>query len=122
MKKLIISVEDVKNELDLDLTSELGEQAKQVDKWLMRVQRTILNYIAQFAYGGMRQVENLLQCSENVAVVREAIIEQIDFISSNNFVQTDKILNVGGQSVEPTIAPLAHQILANAGLLYAGAR
>lgn len=121
MDKLLITVEDVKNELGISLASELELQPKQVDKWLMRQQRTILNHIARYAFGGMAQVERMLERDENVKIVREAIIEHIDYLADNNFVQPNKVMNVNGaQSVEPTIAPLAHQLLLNAGLLYTG--
>lgn len=123
MDQLLITVEDVKNELDLDIASELGMQPKQVEKWLARVQRTIISHIARYVYGGIEQVDCLLQRERNVKVVREAIIEQIDYLATNNFVQADKVMNTGAAQVaEPVIAPLAHQILLNAGLLYTGAR
>lgn len=122
MENLLVTIEDVKNELDVDLQNSLGKQPKYVDKWIARVQRTILNHIARYAYGGMARVEELLQNQCNVRVVQQAIIEQIDYLASNNFVQPDKVMNTGaGQVAEPVIAPLAHQILLNAGLLYAGA-
>lgn len=122
MDQLLITVEDVKNELGISLAAELDMQPKQVDKWIMRQQRTILNHIARHAYRGMEQVKRMLERDENVKVIREAIIEHIDYLADNNFVQPNKVMNVSGQqSVEPTIAPLAHQILLNAGLLYTGA-
>lgn len=121
MEKLIVTVEDVKNELDLDLGAELGLKPQFIDKWLKRVQRTILNHMARYAYDGMSQVQSLLACQHNVDVVKEAIIEQIDYLATNNFVQADKIMSTNGQFAEPVIAPLAHQVLLNAGLLYAGA-
>lgn len=122
MDKLLITVEDVKNELDIDLAIELGKQPKQVNRWILRQQRTILNHVARYAYGGMRQVERMLQCEDNVNVVREAIIEQIDYLHTNNFVEPNRVMNVSGQeAAEPVIAPLAHQVLLNSGLLYTGA-
>ncbi len=122
MEQLFVTVEDVKNELDISLAEELQLQPKQVDRWLMRVQRTILNHIARYAYGGMEKVRRLIRFEKNLEVVREAIIEQIDYLATNNFVQADKVMNTGGgQLAEPVIAPLAHQVLLNAGLLYTGA-
>ena len=50
-------------------------------------------------------------------VVRKALIEQIGYVVRNNFVQADLVMNLDGQAVAPTIAPLAHQMLLNAGLL-----
>lgn len=122
MEQLLITIEDVKNELDISLADELGMQPKQVDRWLARVQRTVINHIARYAYSGITQAERLLQNERNKAVVRQAIIEQIDYLATNNFVQADKVMNTSGQVAEPVIAPLAHQLLLNAGLLYTGAR
>lgn len=122
MEQLLITVEDVKNELDISLADELGMQPKQVNRWLSRVQRTIVNHIARYAYGGIKQAERMLQNERNRTVVRQAIIEQIDYLATNNFVQADKVMNTSGQIAEPIIAPLAHQLLLNAGLLYTGAR
>lgn len=122
MEELIVTVEDVKNELDISLADELGMQPRQVDRWLARVQRVIINHMARYAYGGIERIKRILAHDRNVKYVYQAIIEQIDYIATNNFVQPDKVMNVNGQqSVEPIIAPLAHQILLNAGLLYTGA-
>lgn len=121
MEKLIVTVEDVKNELDIDLGAELGLKPQFINRWLKRIQRTILNHIAKYAYNGMSQVERMLCNPRNVEVVKEAIIEQIDYLATNNFVQADKVMSTNGQFAEPVIAPLAHQVLLNAGLLYAGA-
>lgn len=122
MEQLLITAEDVKNELDISLADELGMQPKQVNRWLARVQRTIVNHIARYAYGGIKQAERMLLNEHNKSVVRQAIIEQIDYLATNNYVQADKIMNTGGQIAEPVVAPLAHQLLLNAGLLYTGAR
>lgn len=122
MEKLLVTVEDVKNELDISLASELEMQPNQVNKWIMRQQRTVLNHIARYAYGGMQQVERMLKHEQNVKVVCEAIIEHINYVAENNYVQPNSVMNVSGeQAVEPIIAPLAHQVLLNAGLLYTGA-
>lgn len=121
MEKLLVTAEDVKNELGIDLAVELGRQPKYVDNWLRRIEKTILNHIARYAFWGMEQVRRMLTCSEYQKAVKEAIIEQIDYLSSNNYVQPDKVMNTGGQIAEPFIAPFAHQILLNAGLLYTGA-
>lgn len=117
MEQLLITVEDVKNELDLDLARELGMQPKQTDKWLARVQRTIMNHIADYV-GGISQAESLLLGEKNKAVVQQAIIEQIDYLASNNFVQANNVMNTDDKTVKPVIAPLAHQLLLNAGLIH----
>ena len=118
MEQLLVTVEDVKNELDINLASELDMQPKQIDKWLMRQQLTILSYIAGTVNGDMGKVELMLKDESKAKAVRAAIIEQINYIAGNNFVQPNKVMNIDGQQVvEPTIAPLAHQMLLNSGLL-----
>ncbi|MCM1290184.1 MAG: hypothetical protein NC132_05520 [Corallococcus sp.] len=116
MEQLLITVEDVKNELDLNLSAELGMQPKQTDAWLLRVQRTVVNYIADFA-GGLAQAEQLLENAQNKKVAQQAMIEQIYYLSNNNYVQANGVMNIGEQTVQPVIAPLARQLLSNAGLL-----
>ena len=118
MEQLLVTVEDVKNELDINLASELDMQPKQIDKWLMRQQLTILNHIAGSVNGDMGKVELMLKDESKAKAVRVAIVEQINYIAGNNFVQPNKVMNIDGQQVvEPTIAPLAHQMLLNSGLL-----
>lgn len=118
MEQLLVTVEDVKNELDLSIADELGMQPKQVNKWIMRQQQTILNHAALSINGGMEQLEVMLQDENNAKAVRAAIIEQINYIAVNSFVQPNVVMNVDGQQVvEPAIAPLAHQILLNSGLM-----
>ena len=121
MDELLVTVEDVKNELGIDLRTELGKQPQYVNRWLARVQRTIINHVARYAYNGMRQAERMLKNVDCAKMIKEAILEQIDYLATNNFVQADKVMNVSGQIAGPGVAPLAHQILLNAGLLYSGA-
>lgn len=116
MEQLLVTVEDVKNELDVSIADELHIQPRQADRWIMRQQQVILNYIA-LSVGGTEQAAQLLGDSSSVDVVRKALIEQIGYVARNNFVQADLVMNLDGQTVAPTIAPLAHQMLLNAGLL-----
>jgi|SRR5699024_3521419 len=119
--KLLITPEEVKNELEIDLVAELGVQPKQAERWLLRVQRTIINHVARYTYGGVESVWRSLNDKRYKSVIKEAIVEQIDYLSTNNYVQADQIMKTGqGQLAEPIIAPLAHQLLLNAGLLYTG--
>lgn len=85
---------------------------------MTNVKRTILNYIATCAHCLMSQVEQMLQNDDNKNVICNAILEHIDYIASNNYVEPNKVMNIGdGQAVKPAIAPLAHEMLQNAGLL-----
>ena len=120
-EQLLITAVDVKNELGIDIGVELGIQPAQVERWLARVQRTIINHIASYAYGGLEEAERRVNLPQNKTVMQRAILEQIDYLAANNFVQADKVMKTGAQVAEPVIAPLAHQMLLNAGLLYTGA-
>ncbi len=117
---LLVTIEDIRNELDIDLQTSLGKQPQYVNKWIGRQQETVLNHIASYRYGGRRDVDRLLESCEVVSVVRKAIIEQIDYLAENNFVQPQQAMTADYSSLSH-IAPLAHQILENAGLLYSGA-
>ena len=118
MEQLLITVEDIKNELDISIADELNLQPRQVNKWIMRQQQTILNHIVSHVDGGIGQLEIMLQDDSNAKVVRAALIEQINYIAVNNFVQPNNVMNVDGQQiVEPTISPLARLMLLNAGLM-----
>lgn len=118
MEQLLVTVEDVLNELDINLAEALNKQPKFVDKWLLRQQRTILNYIATCAHCLMAQVEQMLQNDDNKNVIRNAILEHIDYVAANNYVEPNKVMCIGDeQTVKPAIAPLAHEMLQNAGLL-----
>ena len=118
MEQLLVTVEDVKNELDISIASELSMQPKQVNKWIMRQQQTILNHIASYGNGDVEQLEPMLKDESKVKAIRAAIIEQINYIADNNFVQPNNVMNIDGQqTVVPAIAPLAHQMLLNSGLL-----
>lgn len=123
MKKhdLLVTAEDVKNELNIDLLKSLNAQPAYVDNWLKRVQRTILNFVAGYAYGGNEQVQRYLQSERNRQVFHEAIIEQIEYLARNKFMQPLNLMTVRGEYAAPSISPIAKDILENAGLLYAGA-
>lgn len=123
MEDLLITVEDVKNELGINLVVELDKQPKYVDKWLKRnVQTTIFNHIARYRRCGIEAVARMISYPPYAKTIKDAMIEQVDYLASNNYVQANKVMNTGGQVAAPIIAPLAHQLLLNAGLLYTGIR
>lgn len=117
----IITVEDVKNEIGIDLREELGKDVPYVDKWLERQQRHILNYIARYAWGGIKQAESYLCDKHKLQIVKQAILEQIEFLSLNNFVDAKDIADRDITDKKREIAPIAHDVLSNGGLLYMGA-
>lgn len=118
---IIITAEDVKNEIEIDLTQALGKDAVYVDKWLARQQRHMLNYIALHAWGGIRQAEAYLCDEHKGQVIKQALLEQIEFLALNNFVDANDVADREIADKKRKIAPLARDILANNGLLYTGA-
>ena len=71
MEQLLVTVEDVKNELDVSIADELDIQPRQADRWIMRQQQVILNYIA-LSVGGTEQAApganraNRLRCAQQL--------------------------------------------------------
>ena len=119
--ELLVSIADVKNELDIDLEKEFGKTSQHVDKWLGSQQREILNHIARYAYGGMVKVEAYLLRPQARQIIKQAILEQINFLAHNNFVEAKYVADMDVANKMRDIAPMAHEILLNAGLLYSGA-
>lgn len=117
----IVTVDDVKNEIDIELSVALGNSPQYVNKWLERQQRAILNHIAKYAWGGIQQAEAYLNDPQSREIIKRALLEQIDFLAHNNFVDASDIADREVASKMRDIAPLAHDILLNGGLLYTGA-
>lgn len=117
----IVTVEDVKNETGIDLSQELGKSPQLVNKWLERQQREILHYIARYAWGGIAQAEAYLCDPRTAGIIKQAILEQIEFLAHNNFIEAKDIADKEIADKTRYIAPLAHDILIDAGLLYTGA-
>lgn len=117
----IITVEEIKNETGYDLAQMLSlTTPQQAQRWLNRVEREVLNYIGEFAYGGYEQVKWYLKDAIKKSVIKEAVLEQVIFLKENNFIDANLIAKQSVANDTRTIAPLCHSILANAGLLYAG--
>lgn len=118
--ELLITYEDVKNELDIDLAAELGMSPRATNKWLEEQQDNVLTYIAGYAYRGMPQVQQYLQCDEYVDVIKQAILKQIGYLAANKWVEPDMVAAKAGQELTPFIAPRAAKYLLSHGLLYTG--
>lgn len=117
----IITVEEVKNETGYDLAQMLGlTTPQQAQKWLNRIEREVLNYIGTYAFGGFEQVKWYLKDAVKKSQIKEAVLEQVIYLKANNFIDGNLISKVSTAKDTRTIAPLCHDILANAGLLYTG--
>ena len=118
--ELLVTYEDVKNKLGIDLSAELGLQPRETNEWLEEQQDNVKTYIAGYAYGGMAQVEKYLQCEEYAEVIRKAIVKQIAYLAANRWVEPDMLADSPGQELTPFIAPRAAKYLLSHGLLYTG--
>lgn len=120
--ELLITYEDVKNELGYDLAALRGESPKEVNIWLRKQQNRILDFIGSCAFGGAWAVERLVNDETAVKVIKGAILRQIDYKVETKFVDTDRIVHRDGEGYLPEIDESARQLLENSGLLYAGRR
>lgn len=118
--ELLITYEDVKNELGIDLLQELGKNPQGVNEWLEEQQDNVKTYIAGHAYCGMSQVERYLQVPEYADVIKKAIIKQISYLAANKWVEPDLLASTPGSELTPFIAPRAAKLLLSHGLLYTG--
>ena len=117
----IITVEEIKNETGFDLAQMLGlETPQQAERWLNRIEREVLSHIGKYAWGGIEQAKKYLTNAKYREVIKEALMEQIIFLQHNNFVDGNMIANATIAKDTLCIAPLCHDILLNAGLLYVG--
>lgn len=117
--KNFVSVDDVKSKLGIDLIAQLGNDL-QANLFIARQQRKILNHITEYAYAGNAQVDLYLKCQDSKEIIIEAIIEQIDFVAYNQFVEPSRLMQRDKSDNAIALAPEAHRILLNSGLLYTG--
>lgn len=119
----IVSIEDVKNEYGYDLLQVLNlPNASLVDNWIKRREREVKNYIAEFCFFRKAQVEAYIANPNTLPTIKEAILNHIEFILINKqYIPSQEMDRTLGEQ-QYTISKSTHDILASAGLLYAGAR
>lgn len=120
MEQLLVTYEDVKNELGQDLATLRGESPNEINIWLRKQQNKILDFIGECAFGGAWTVSKLLKDETAVAIIRKAILRQIDYKIEIKFVDTDRIIHKDGEAYYPDIDENARKLLENSGLLYSG--
>lgn len=118
--ELLITYEDVKNETGIDLTAEMGLQPREVNLWIKRQERTVLNYIAAHKVSGYIAAQKMLQDETATAVIKQALLEHIQFLRENKFVEPDLLAQKNGDQLVPSVAVQAQWTLENSGLLYTG--
>lgn len=113
----IVTNEDVKNATGYQIEQVFNFTADQAQKWLDREQKKIELYIADYAYGGMAQVNYYLGCAGKREIIKQAIIENVAFIIGSNGVDATRIVDKGTAYNTFAISPLAKKILEQNGLL-----
>lgn len=118
--ELLVTYEDVKNELGVDLGEELNLQPREVNLWIKRQERAVLNYIAAHKMRGIIAVKQMLKNEAAVEIIKQAIIEHINYLHENKYVEPDLLAQKDGDQLVPSIALQAQWTLENSGLLYSG--
>ena len=118
--ELLVTYEDVKNELGVDLGEELNLQPREVNLWIKRQERAVLNYIAAHKMRAIIAVKQMLKNEAAVEIIKQAIIEHINYLHENKYVEPDLLAQKDGTNWSPSIACQAQWTLENSGLLYSG--
>lgn len=113
--ELLVTVEDVKNELDIDLAQELGVQPRQANNYLLAKQEEVLTFIGGYAYYGARQVQYYLTVERCIGVIKRAILIQIQALAERRWVEFDTDARDNSQ-----ISPRVKRYLGANGLLFTG--
>lgn len=129
---ILITVEEVQAETGVNVREYCEAAKRDVNAFLRREQQKIINYICNFAYDKMRQVNAYLEDEEKKEGIKKAIIEQVRYIATQiidttSFVAiTERAGNISVADSEQLrgydIAPMAADILRAYGLLYTGKR
>jgi hypothetical protein len=128
----LVTKDDIFEELGIDLMNVLKITNTQVlNNWLRRIERLIYFHVAQYCYSGVAAVERMINSEYARSVMRDAVMEQINYLAANRMLDPSRIIGIEGKGgaisvADPntirayTISPLAHEILLNGGLLYSG--
>ncbi len=127
---MLVTFEEIKNALDIDLPARLHKSISAAEHWLERQEDIVISHIAEYAFYKYAQTEKYLQDEQKKEVIKKSIIEQVDYVLTSA-VDVTKIIPVASragsfsalnkQSLDGyEIAPLAHKLLLENGLLYTG--
>lgn len=105
----IVTAEDVKNLLNINLVEELEFSAPQyADEYLELRTQEVLDYIATYAWGGRKRVEQYLASPQKKATIKRAVLKYIEELMRRNYV------------IPVTLYESVVRVLAGGGLLYLG--
>lgn len=117
---MLVTMDEVKNAIGKDLQEALGVTVDRANMWIEDQEEDILNFIADYAWGGMGQVKRYLSDPNKREIIKKAVIRQICFLADNNFIDKGAIAEKSKADNLIDIAPKAYEILKNNGLLRIG--
>lgn len=119
---MLVSFDEIKNVIGKDLQEAMGKTVTQAQFWVEEQEDEILNFIAEYAWDGMAQVQGYLRNEGCRLIIKKAILQHIAFCADNNFVERAHIMEKDKADKLIDIAPRAYKTLLNGGLLYTGQR
>ncbi len=128
----LVAQDLIKTVTGIDVKERLNAPTSDVaNHWIRRQENIILQHIAKYRYGGMKTVNRMLNNDFARKVIIDAVVEQVEYILTNKMVDPTLLMGITGKTgeiraeskdaiMEYAVAPLAHDMLLNAGLLYCG--
>ena len=127
---MLVTAEEIKNETGFDIARLDNMTGRALERWIERQENIILNFIRSHCYYGQQQLEYYLSFDNLKGYIKEAIIEQIDYIctTKNDASKINAISARAGsynalakeKVTAYVIAPQAEELLRSHGLLYLG--
>lgn len=128
---MLITAEEIRNETGHDIARLYNITGRPLERWIERQENIIFNFIRSHCYYGQRQLEMYLSFDNLKEVIKQAIMEQIDYVCATKN-DASKINAVSARAgsynaldksrvIAYVIAPQAEEILRTHGLLYIGA-
>lgn len=128
---MLVGAEEIKNETGFDIARLYNITGRPLERWIERQENIILNFIRSHCYYGKQQLEMYLSLDNLKSVIKQAVIEQIDYVCTTKN-DASKINAVSARAgsysalakervTAYVIAPQAEEILRSHGLLYLGA-
>lgn len=128
----LVTQDLIKTMTGINLRERLNAPTDEVaERWIRRQENLIIQHIAQYRWSGIRAVKRLLDNPHDKEIIVEAVMEQIEYVLTNKLVDPSLLMGITGKAGEIraenkdairayAVAPLAHEMLLNEGLLYCG--